>query len=263
MSFKTLCKLINYWGVTPSESNSQNKDATPFVMPEEAIEILLFWFGNDMNVIGPSNSASQSHGYDLWCERWFAKNKQQELVDFEIQNNFASLIDLALSNQLNHWRDNCYSALALIVLLDQFTRNVHRNTPNAWCGDTMAREVCLHYLNNIPEAVNCLPGIMKLQFYMPLLHAEDIQLQNRSVALYEEILQNSMSSTAKSEQNLQIVYKLGVKIAHFHHFSISTFGRFPERNGLLSKIDPSRQTTNAEKVYLENTISGKVRYMEW
>lgn len=187
--------------------------------------ILDFWFGD----IGEGLDISRQQAL------WFGGGPE---IDREIEQRFAPLVRRALIGDLEAWRHSARSCLALVLLLDQFTRNMYRARPEAFAGDHLAREL-------VSDAVDKgfdkeLGFIQRTFLFMPLMHSENLADQQRCVALFEALLQQvPESGKPVIENNLQF--------ARQHLEIIEQFGRFPYRNDVLG-----RETTHREMVYLLN-----------
>jgi uncharacterized protein (DUF924 family) len=157
-------------------------------------------------------------------ERWF---KQDDAFDREIADRFLALHEQAAAGNLKHWASNADSSLALILVLDQFSRNLFRDSPRAFAQDAAAREIAgaaiRHGFDNEFEAD------MKAFFYLPFEHSECLSDQDRSVALFH--------STGDGEF---------LAYAIVHRDVIRRFGRFPHRNSALG-----RHTSPAEQAFLD------------
>ena len=156
---------------------------------------------------------------DFWfkeCtpEQWFMKD---EAFDATLKTRFGKLVEKARAGQLDAWTETREGTLALILLLDQMTRNIYRDTPNAFSGDEMALAICLKaidlgYLDEFEE-------FPERQFLlMPMMHAEDLDIQNRSLPLFKKYT---------SERT----YEYAVK----HQVIIERFSHFPHRNAILGR----------------------------
>jgi uncharacterized protein (DUF924 family) len=133
-------------------------------------EVLEFWFGE-------SEDAAQRPDR---MQLWFSGGDE---VDRRIRERFGALLEQARSGALNHWAETARGRLALIVLIDQFSRNVYRGSAEAFSQDALALRLSLDGLENGHYAqLSCFE---QLFFVMPLEHAEDLAQQNRAVALYE------------------------------------------------------------------------------
>jgi uncharacterized protein (DUF924 family) len=158
-------------------------------------------------------------------EKWFRKN---EAFDHLMQERFAALHAEAAAGRLADWAETPEGALALILLLDQFSRNMFRGKPQCFAQDAMAVEVAGKSLQaGFDRSVD--PKLRSF-FYMPFMHSESIGDQERCVALFHEL-------TGSRE---------GLKYALEHRKIIRRFGRFPHRNAILG-----RHTTPAEQSFLD------------
>ncbi|WP_431262837.1 DUF924 family protein [Roseateles chitinivorans] len=159
--------------------------------------------------------------------KWF---KKDAAFDAALRERFGPVIDQALQGGLREWDSTAWGALARILVLDQFTRNVHRDTPASFAGDALALEASLALL---PRAQDL--GVLERWFVaMPLEHAEDLAMQDRSVATFEAL--------AAEDPRL----KDALDYAHKHRDVIERFGRFPHRNEILG-----RDSTPEELAFLK------------
>jgi uncharacterized protein (DUF924 family) len=176
-------------------------------------DILDFWFL-------PLDDAEHGRPRKLWWESTPA-------LDAELRRRFGALLDTALTGALDHWRKSPDGALALILLCDQFARNVHRRTARAFAGDAKARETARHALaRNYPAAYGT---DMRLFFFMPFQHSEDLGDQDFCCTLF---------ATLGNPDN--------DKYALEHRDIVARFGRFPHRNEVLG-----RTSTPEELDYLK------------
>lgn len=164
---------------------------------------------------------------------WF---KADEMFDHAIRRHFqAALID-AGKGKLDHWAKDATGALALIVLLDQFPRNVYRDSAQAFAFDERARHWAHLAINKSWDQQ--WPPIQRVFFYLPLEHSEHLPDQQRCVALM---------ARWKDDPVMQSYYDYAVR----HHAVIEEFGRFPHRNALLN-----RESTAEELAHLAKPGSG-------
>ena len=146
-------------------------------------------------------------------EQWFKKNED---FDQMIENRFSIAIDDAIEGKMNSWEETETGCLALIILLDQFTRNVFRDTPHAFIGDKKAltlSQLCCDkdYLTN--------PEIHRRNFMlMPMMHSENLAVQDAALPLFNKYA---------SEKDYEYAEK--------HREIIAMFGRFPHRNVILGR----------------------------
>lgn len=166
---------------------------------------------------------------DFWFAagrgKWYAKD---DGFDADIRARFAGANQAARAGDLDHWADSPQGALALIVLLDQFTRNLNRDSPDAYAADGKARDIAVSAIDRGFDME--LPAHAREWFYLPLMHSEDLGDQNRCVELAPR---TDGSDTLKH--------------ATGHRDVIRRFGRFPHRNRLLG-----RESTPKEIAFLED-----------
>ncbi len=139
---------------------------------------------------------------------------------------FETDIARAVRGELDHWCATPRGQLALIVLLDQFSRNIYRGTARAFAQDRKALAVCRDGLE--PGTDRALRPVERLFFYMPLQHAEDRDAQRRSVESFEGLL----AEVAPLHRPLCQGFR---DYAHRHRAVIERFGRFPHRNVILGR----------------------------
>jgi uncharacterized protein (DUF924 family) len=187
-------------------------------------EILSFWF---------KEQALSAPQIDRRMDTWFGGDPD---FDQEIQKKFADDVERACEGGLDHWADEPRGRLALIILIDQFRRNLYRNTAQAFSMDRLALKLCVE--GAMEKKDKGLTPIQKVFFYMPLQHAESKKVQAKSVELFGR-LAKSVSPTFR-ETFLTIA-----QFAELHKDIIDQFGRFPHRNKLLG-----RENTPEENEYL-------------
>ena len=177
----------------------------------QAAGVLAFWFGE------PASSEREAYR-----ELWFRKS---EAVDREIAERFGPLIERALRGELAEWSRHPETGLAQIVLLDQFTRNVFRDTPRAFAGDARALAAATAMVGQrFDEA---LPALQRSFVYMPFEHAEGLGAQDEAVRLFSRL----MASTPTASPELRSMLEYAEK----HREVIRRFGRFPHRNTILGR----------------------------
>jgi uncharacterized protein (DUF924 family) len=168
--------------------------------------ILESWFGSES-----SDAAVAEQRSSLW---WSKDPK----TDDEIRSRFETLALAAESCDLDDWRSSADGRLALILLTDQFPRNIYRGTPAAFRFDRIALNLCLEGLRT--RADRSLRPIRKVFFYLPLEQSEDLEHQRQSVRLFRD-LADDVSVAPKP------VLETYVDCAHRHQVIIERFGRFP------------------------------------
>jgi uncharacterized protein (DUF924 family) len=188
-------------------------------------EILNFWFGDLGSADLPSSDRTSL---------WFGED---ETIKRQLVEQFSAEYEAAISGRLSDWEATSRGRLALIILLDQFPRYLHRRTPEAFAHDSEAQRLCLDGLRN--KIDHALTLIERVFFYMPLVHSENSDIQEQSIRLYQELTALSMSETTQ-------IYQLFLAYAYAHFRVIKEYGRFPQRNEVLG-----RQSTSAELTFLK------------
>lgn len=182
-------------------------------------EVLDFWFDDDPTVFRQ--------------QRWF---QGQDTLDALMKTRFAGTLNVALSGLFDRWAQSAEGALALVIVLDQFSRNIHRGTPRAFAGDEKARRIARGAIESFQD--RALTPVQRVFLYLPFEHSEDMEDQDRSARLF--------SPLAVYPQLAECVTS-----AYAHRSVIAQFGRFPHRNAILG-----RESTPAELVYLATPGSG-------
>lgn len=191
---------------------------------ESYLDVIEYWFG-------PLDSSGFADRGKI--KMWFMGGKK---LDDEIKQKFGALVEQAVSGGLAQWELKPISLLALIILLDQFPRNVYRGSAKAFAGDDRACRLAIGAINKGWD--DLLGNASCAFFYMPLEHSEDITIQQLSV----ERFQRRHNELAISDQRL---FENFVSSAVEHCNIIERFGRFPHRNDVMG-----RSSTTAELTYL-------------
>lgn len=189
-------------------------------------DVLDFWF---------DGCEQDAPHIDARMDRWFGTEAR---LDDEIGTRFGELVDQASSGSLDHWADDPRGRLALIILIDQFRRNIHRGTAEAYSRDGQALKFCVDGIVN--RAYKTLRPEEQVFFFMPLQHAESSKLQDKSVSIYRA-LANNVSETQRE------TFLTTAQFAELHRDIVAQFGRFPHRNKVLG-----RENTAAEESFLAN-----------
>lgn len=202
----------------------------PSAAPSTPDEVIDFWLADGWARGWPS----QDQG-----KRWFSGGPA---LDADITTRFGALVSIALAGGLQDWVDRAtatpHSRLALVLVLDQFTRNVHRGSAQAFSGDVRAQALVQRTL--AAGADRSLPWVARVFTYMPLMHAENLALQNECVARFTQ-LQHDVPPALKER------VASNMDFAHKHQHIIARFGRFPYRNAVLG-----RTNTADEDIFLVN-----------
>ena len=166
----------------------------------------------------------------------------QPLLDFWFGDD-ADDAPRAAAGELARWEDDPAGRLALILLLDQLPRNLHRHTPAAFAQDDKARALCLKGLTlGVDKGLSPLARVF---FYLPLEHAESREQQARSVALFEALADEQVTRPARA------TFEGFADFARRHQVIVDRFGRFPHRNAILG-----RASTEEEAAFLQQPGSG-------
>lgn len=188
-------------------------------------QILDFWFPGEPRDEPAAASA---------MERWF---QADPAFDEAIRVSFSDAVKHALQGGFDEWREEPGSRLALILLLDQMTRNIFRGSAEAFAGDARALALCREGLDRGHDLG--LRPFERMFFYLPLEHVEDKPLQEHSVFCYEQLAK-------RARPPYEAALASGLEYAKMHRDIIVRFGRFPHRNKVLG-----RTSTPAEQIYLD------------
>jgi uncharacterized protein (DUF924 family) len=184
-----------------------------------------FWFGSNPDDV----IVAQQHS-----KLWWSKNPD---TDQEIRNRFESHVQKTADHALAAWTESPRGLLALVLLTDQFTRNMYRHTPKAFQFDAMAQDWCQTGLARGMDQL--LRPIERVFFYLPLEHSESLAHQEQSVRLYTRLYQE-----VPVEQ--MDTFRRFLMFALRHRRIIERFGRFPHRNEVLG-----RPSTPEEALFLQ------------
>lgn len=226
------------YGTDPASNMAIPSTGAKFEVPDEAssemaqdskernpiTDVLDFWFGF---LPGPTYFPQNKMSI------WFASNPE---IDRQIRDNFGEDVIKAERGEYNHWRDTPRGRLALILLLDQIPRHIYRNQYQQFILDRMARALVIEGIQKGDD--KRLYPVERAFLYLPLEHAEDIQMQNLSVSSYRQLL-------AESPEILKPLMADFFQAAMMHQKQIIRFGRFPYRNAILG-----RESTPEENVFL-------------
>ncbi|MEO8248801.1 MAG: DUF924 family protein [Burkholderiales bacterium] len=200
--------------------------ADPDDLTDEQLAVLEFWLADGLERGWPSAAMSQ---------RWFGA---AAALDREINQRFGALVRQAADGGLTEWEAAPLPRLALVILLDQFMRNLFRGQAEAFAGDSRSQRLVLDALGREMDAK--LPWVGRVFLLMPLMHAEDLALQQRCVQGFEALAREVPQAIAREiEGNL--------RFAKSHLEIIESYGRFPYRNEVLA-----RASTEAELEFLKN-----------
>lgn len=192
-------------------------------MDERIEQILSFWFG-----------PAAEDGWPTGTALWFGKSAQ---VDRAVERRFGRLVEQAKRGALDAWAATARGRLALILLLDQFPRNIHRDSKEAYAADEKALGLCLDGLDDGMDEE--LAPLERAFFYMPAMHAEDVDMQLTSVEIFGELARSAPPEHAEACATF-------LKHAEKHREVVERFERFPHRNAILG-----RASTSDEAAFLQ------------
>ncbi len=197
--------------------------------PEEAREVLDFWFGE---------LDAQGRATEERSARWF---KKDPAFDEELRRRFGALYEAISGEARQDWLEEPWSRLAYVIVLDQFSRNMFRDTSEMFARDPQALAAARGGVKAGQDRQ--LPRDPRTFIYMPLMHAEDVAAQDRCVELFA-----AMANEYEGEA--QKALRRTLKYAVMHRDIVARFGRFPHRNAVLD-----RESTAEELAFLEQPNS--------
>lgn len=201
--------------------------ADKLALNQKVNEILHFWFGQDAADIVEDRG-----------QMWFAGGAP---IDQQIKAQFSQSVMTAANGELSAWQNGPASCLALILLLDQFTRNIFRGTAKAFASDALVVDICKNGLANAFDKQLSLS--QRVFFYLPLEHSESLADQELCVKLFAALAEDAIKKYGEQYQKVFAGY---IDYAVEHRDIILEYGRFPYRNKVLD-----RKSTQAELDYLK------------
>jgi uncharacterized protein (DUF924 family) len=184
-------------------------------------QVLAFWFGE------PADAATIA---TRQAPLWWGKSAQTDAL---IRERFAERRTQAISGALDAWLALPHGRLALIILIDQFSRNLYRNDAAAFAHDAQALAWCRQGLAQRSD--QALTPIERVFFYLPLEHSESLADQQRSVTLFEQLATDAGDADRGAFANF-------ADFARQHQAIIQRFGRFPHRNAVLGRSSTAEET---------------------
>lgn len=181
-------------------------------------DVLEFWFG-------PPGSPPLAGS-----TKWWTKDAA---FDQEIATRFGATIAAAAAGELDAWKATARGRLALVVVLDQFSRNAFRGTARSFAQDARARDLAIEALDSGEDRE--LEPIERSFLYMPLMHAENADLQRKCIAAFERLCDVSPPDLKRYTAN-------NLDYAKKHAEIVERFGRFPHRNDLLGRASTPEET---------------------
>jgi len=179
-------------------------------------KILDFWFGEIKN-----NGVPDKEKQKMW---WIKDQKLDELI----KNQFENHLIQAKSVKFDEIKENPDKILAVVILLDQFSRNIYRDTPQSFAQDDIALNIVFKGIENGIDIK--LQAVERAFFYMPLMHSEDIKVQEKS-------LESFLALEAQYKDSADLAHNVTQqkKYAVLHYDIIRKFGRYPHRNKILGR----------------------------
>lgn len=193
--------------------------------------IIKFWFEDldEDSLLAPDS--------DL-VKKWFRGRKS---LDAEIKAKFEDDLNKADKGAYAAWEDDGYGRLALILLFDQFARSMYRGSSRAFDYDLKALELALRSVKDGFDGR--VYFVERIFYFMPLMHAENLEIQANSVEMYEKLVREA---ERYEDQNVPFL-KYVLEYARKHHDVIARFRRFPQRNAALD-----RRSTSEERDFMDD-----------
>jgi uncharacterized protein (DUF924 family) len=186
---------------------------------DEARSVRDFWFGTL-----PLSAVQLQQRMHFWFGGEPTPVRRER--DAAIRSRFAELLERAGRGELDSWADGPRRRLSLIILLDQFPRNIYRGSARAFAYDARALGLALSGMQSAADAA--LDVVERVFFYMPLQHAESREVQDESVAAYRRV-------AAEAPAEVHAFFTSSLRSAEHHRSIIEQFGRFPHRNRVLGR----------------------------
>ena len=183
-------------------------------------EILRFWFG-DLDELGCASPDQR--------KLWWTKS---EAFDEAIQSKFLGDYEAVVAREREAWRNTARGTLAYIIVLDQFSRNMFRDTAEMFAADALAREACCEGLDaGLDEELTFDERVF---FYLPLEHSEAIHDQDRCHEVFSRLCETAPAAL-KSDADYYLDF------AKRHRAIIDRFGRYPHRNAILGRASTDEE----------------------
>lgn len=191
---------------------------------ESAASIHAFWFGENFDQIDDAAVAERQ------AKLWWGKDAQ---VDAAMGRRFTPLLEQAAKGKLDAWAATGAGLLSLVLLTDQFSRNIHRGTAQAFAADPVARRLAHRGMRGGVTAT--LRPIEQVFMLLPFEHSEDLAEQEMSVREFEALARGAPELARKRMDGY-------LDFARRHQDIIARFGRFPHRNAILGRFSTSEET---------------------
>ena len=196
-------------------------DGTPIATaPPSPASILRLWLAGDLE---------SPEGVARCVDRWFGSHPA---FDAELRARFGALPGLARSGALEAWRETARGCLALVIVLDQLSRNIYRGTPDAFAADPIGRAVAEDAIRRRLDTQ--LSSIEAVFVYLPFEHSETLSDQDRSVECFTALAR-------RAPAQLRARFESFLDFALRHRELIVRFGRFPHRNAILGRTSTAEE----------------------
>lgn len=208
--------------------------------PRRAAEILAYWFST-LDDAARLDRAEEP--FRSCFQRWYGKDPA---IDAEIRTRFEPLLvetardGRRLTDTIAAWTREPHGLLALVVLLDQLPRNMYRDTSRMYAHDPLALAVTVAAIREY-IGDEALPIVWRMFLYVPLMHVENVTIQEYMLAQFDDLLERARS---RSPQNVDF-FAFARDYARRHVEVVAKFGRFPHRNAILG-----RESTAEEQAFL-------------
>lgn len=183
-------------------------------------KVLGFWFGADVD---------QKEIIRKQSALWWGKDADTDLY---INEQFGEIYQSAINGNLNSWSRSIKGQLALIIVLDQFSRVINRDSADAFSQDSKALKIALEGIAKNYDS--SLRFIEKVFYYMPLEHSENLDNQSQCVELFQKLL-------FEVPEGLKNEFQDSLQFAERHKEIIERFRRFPHRNKALNRISSAEE----------------------
>lgn len=222
-------------------SQSSNSFAQKERDGELVSKVLTFWFG--------SEDFPQWERYESRFDLWWGASEE---IDADIRKRFETNVEDALSGSLDHLMNSkdypLKAELALLILLDQFPRNIYRGTGRAFAGDVKSKVIVENMLESKrwEELRESFSPIVRMSFLLPLMHQESLGDQIKCIELIQHMLEECKLAGSEAEETAKQLHN-SLYFAQEHRDIIEKFGRFPHRNKALN-----RTSTEEERLFLQD-----------
>lgn len=203
--------------------------------------VLNFWFGKE--------DFPEWERYESQLGLWYGSSEE---IDADIRKRFERNVEDALSGNLDHFIDNkdypLEAELALVILLDQFPRNIYRRSGRAFSGDAKSKAIVDDMLRTKrwDELKEYFSPIVRMSFLLPLMHQESLEDQDKCIELIQRMLEECKLAGSEAEETAKQLHQ-SLYFSQQHRDIIEQFGRFPHRNKVLN-----RTSTEKEKQFLQD-----------